>query len=80
MNHRQRYICYMALFDDGWSNSAIAAALGITEEEASDIATGIDRRGVEKGVYWEHKQVKDEDGLVIVRDASGAIVERVQVE
>ena len=77
MNHRQRYVCYMALFDDGWQNADIAVALGITEQEASDIATGIDSRGVEAGLFWERKAVKDHDGLVIERDGSGTIVRRI---
>ena len=44
MNHGQLYVCYMALFDKGWDNADIADALGITTQEASDIATRTDWR------------------------------------
>ena len=78
MNHRQLYVCYMALFDDGWSNADIAVALGITPQEASDIATGMDRRGLDGDYVFQRCPTVDENGLVVAqRDSTGKIIKRV---
>ena len=76
MTDRELYVCVLALFDDGWPYPRIAKSLGITEEEAIDFAHGKGGRGVE-GLRPNRNATKDESGLVIVRDETGAIVERV---
>ncbi len=38
MNERQRVVCAIALFADGDSFEAIAAALGVTHDEAAKLA------------------------------------------
>ena len=76
MTDRELYVCVLALFDDGWPYSRIAKSLGITEQEAVDFATEVGGRGVE-GLRPNRNATKDEDGLVIVRDESGVIVDHV---
>lgn len=76
MTDRELYVCVLALFDDGWPYPRIAKSLGITEKEAEEFATEMGGRGVE-GLRPNRNATKDENGLVIVRDESGAIVERV---
>ena len=76
MTDRELYVCILALFDDGWPYPRIAESLGITEQEAIDFATEVGGRGVE-GLRPNRNATKDEDGLVIRRDESGAIIERI---
>ena len=75
MNERQKYVCTMALFDDGWPEDAIQAALGISAEEYSGICSM--EVGREPGLVWRRYAVRDEAGNVIVRDEAGEIVKRV---
>ena len=78
MNHRQLYVCYMALFDDGWDNADIAAALGITPQEGRNIATGADHRGLDGDYTFPRSPTVDEKGLVVAqRDSTGKIIKRV---
>ena len=37
MNERQKIVCAIALFADGWTHQQIATALGVTEAEASTL-------------------------------------------
>ena len=67
-------MCVLTLFDDGWPYPAIAVALGITEQEATDIATG-DPVG---DYVFRRSATLDHGEKVIVRDESGAVVNRVR--
>ena len=75
MNERQRYVCAHALFDDGWPHEAIAAALGITRNQLSELFAYA--KGDDGTLVWQRHPIKDREGRVIIRDQAGEIVERL---
>lgn len=76
MTDRELYVCVLALFDDGWPYPRIAESLGITEQEARDFGAEMGGRGIE-GLRPNRNATKDENGLVIRRNESGEIIERI---
>ena len=69
MNDRQRMVCAIALFADGYSHERIATALGVTLDEAVELAT----RGAEEqaaGTMGHMATTRDKSGQPMIRGDS----------
>ena len=67
MDDRQRMVCAIALFADGYSHKAIATALDVTEDEAFKLT----QRGAQEqsnGTMGFMKTTRDKDGQPVQRE------------
>ena len=74
MNKRQKFVCAIALFADGWSHDQIATALQVTREDAVKLVDA-GAAAIRKGTLGQIKNTEHDGQVVAIRADDGTVLE-----